>query len=197
MTPPTSTSPASNTAADCCQKPAERFPKLAELIDYLDTQGSRAQLDVLARLLGKLTITRKDIESACIFGTHGYRRNRISVSDWYELLALTWRSGHCTPIHDHKGSSCAFRVVEGTGTEVRFQHTPSGLVCPSSTHTMAPGYVCAAEDSDIHQVLNLQAPGTDLVTLHIYSPPIKKMNTYQFACSAGPDTDPHAGEQHC
>jgi hypothetical protein len=27
----------------------------------------------------------------------------------------------------------------------------------------------------------MQAQGVDLVTLHIYSPPIKKMNTYEFA----------------
>jgi cysteine dioxygenase len=45
--------------------------------------------------------------------------------------------------------------------------------------------VCAAEDSDIHQVANMQAPGLDLVTLHIYSPPITKMKTYKFAVSDG------------
>lgn len=177
--------------------PAHRFPKLAEVIDYLDTHGERAKLDVLARLLGKVQVTRADLESVLVFGTHGYRRNRISCSPWYELLALTWRSGHCTPIHDHKGSSCAFRVVEGTGTEIRYTPTASGLVCPAAINQMEPGYVCAAQDADIHQVLNMQAPGTDLITLHIYSPPIKNMNTYQFACSAGPDTDPQAGEQHC
>ena len=169
--------------------PATRFPGLAELIGYLDTVRDRADLKVLDGLLGKVQVTRQELEPVCIFGSHGYRRNRISGSDWYELLALTWRSGHCTPIHDHKGSSCAFRVVEGTGTEIRFRKTPSGLVCPDSTNSMPPGYVCAAEDSDIHQVANMQAPGSDLITLHIYSPPIKKMSTYQFACSDGPDTD--------
>lgn len=172
-----------------CIPPAERFPALAHLINYLDSLHSRADLPTLHRLLNGLSITRADFDSVCIFGTHGYRRNPVSRSDWYELVALTWRSSHCTPIHDHRGSSCAFRVVEGTGTEIRFSQTPSGLVCPTATNTMPAGYVCAAEDADIHQVSNMQAPGTDLITLHIYSPPIKKMNTYQFACSTGPDTD--------
>jgi cysteine dioxygenase len=122
-------------------------------------------------------------------GTKGYRRNIISRGSSYELLALTWRSGHCTPIHDHKGSSCAFRVIDGTGTEIRFQKTPSGQICPVGATPMPPGYVCAAEDSDIHQVANMQAPGKDLVTLHIYSPPIQKMNTYDFASSTGPESD--------
>jgi hypothetical protein len=31
----------------------------------------------------------------------------------------------------------------------------------------------------------MQAPGLDLVTLHIYSPPIRKMSTYEFKTSAG------------
>lgn len=185
LTPQTSQSPTT--------PPATRFPKLGRLIGYLDSLNSRADLAVLARLLSETTVTRADVESVCIFGTHGYRRNRISRTDWYELLALTWRSGHCTPIHDHKGSSCAFRVVEGTGTEIRFAPTPSGIVCPIATNQMPPGYVCAAEDSDIHQVSNMQAPGADLITLHIYSPPIQKMSTYEFHCSTGPDTD----DAHC
>jgi cysteine dioxygenase len=170
--------------ADRCP-PRERFPKLAGLIDYLDGLTGRADLQVLSRLLEQAPITRPDIESACIFGTRGYRRNTLSEGKWYELLALCWRSGHVTPIHDHRGVSCAFKVIEGSGTEIRFQVTASGLVCPCGTVAMGAGYICAAEDEAIHQVANMQAPGHDLVTLHIYSPPIVKMHTYQFATSDG------------
>lgn len=53
-----------------------------------------------------------------------------------------------------------------------------------------PGYVCSAEDADIHQVANMQAAGTDLVTLHIYSPPIKNMHTYEFAAATVRDKSP-------
>lgn len=167
--------------------PASRFPRLALLIEYLDSLSGRADLDVLSRLLADTRLTRKDIEPVCCFGADSYRRNIISGSRWYELLALCWRSGHCTPIHDHRGSSCAFRVVEGFGTEIRFSTTPSGLVCPVATNRMPVGYVCAAEDDDIHQVANMQAPEHDLITLHIYSPPIEKMHTYRFAQSIGAD----------
>lgn len=169
----------------CLEPPAQRFPKLARLIGYLDSVKGRADLKVLAKMLGEVQITRQDILPACIFGTGAYKRNTISRSEHYELLALCWRSGHCTPIHDHTGSSCAFRVVEGTGTEIRFDLTESGLICPAAVNRMQPGYVCAAEDADIHQVANMQAPGTDLITLHIYSPPISKMHTYCFTTSKG------------
>lgn len=182
-------------ACGCCGSAADRFPPLSELVRYLDSLKSRADLDVLSRLLGELRVTRKDIEPVCTFGTRGYRRNTIARTEWYELLALCWRSGHCTPIHDHAGVSCAFRVVEGQGTEIRFRPTPSGLVCPVETNPMDPGYVCAAQDADIHQVANMQSPGTDLITLHIYSPPIAKMRTYTYATSEGADCGPvYAGQ---
>lgn len=164
-----------------CVCPRESVPKLKELIAYLDSLSGRADLGKLATLLGQLSLTRKDVAPACVFGERGYKRNRISGSDHYELLALCWHSGDRTPIHDHKGVSCAFRVVEGVGTEIRFVPTDSGLICPAQINQMQPGYVCAADDADIHEVANFQAPGKDLVTLHIYSPPIKKMNTYEFA----------------
>ena len=168
--------------------PAQCFPKLAKLIGYLDSVRGRVDLGVLSRMLSETAVTRADVESRCIFGVKGYKRNVVSQSPHYELLAICWRSGHVTPIHDHKGSSCAFRVVEGTGTEIRFRLTESGLVCPTATNAMPPGYVCAADDADIHQVANMQAPGTDLVTLHIYSPPISKMHTYEFKTSAGAES---------
>lgn len=171
-------------ACGCCSpgvSASQKYPKLAELIRYLDSLTGRADLATLERLLRSVTLSRTDIEEACCFGARGYKRNTISRTDWYELLALCWRSGDVTPIHDHQGVSCAFRVVHGTGTEIRFSKTPSGLICPVGTVAMQPGYVCAAMDADIHQVANMQAPGTDLVTMHIYSPPIRKMNTYDFA----------------
>jgi cysteine dioxygenase len=168
--------------------PSRQFPKLAPLIAFLDSVSGRVDLARLSKLLGELSITRGDVESACQFGTRGYRRNTLSRSPSYELLALCWRSGHCTPIHDHEGVSCAFRVVHGVGTEIRFEKTPSGLICPVRTNVMNPGYVCAADDADIHQVANFQREGEDLVTLHIYSPPIEHMNTYKFCVSDGADT---------
>lgn len=158
-----------------------RFPKLAKVMEYLDSLQGRANLSILSAMLSELDVRREDLAPACIFGQRGYRRNTIRESEHYELLALCWRSGDCTPIHDHRGVSCAFRVVEGQGTEIRFVPTPSGLICPAAIFKMDPGYICAADEPDIHQVANMQAPGTDLVTLHIYSPPIKKMNTYEFA----------------
>jgi hypothetical protein len=38
--------------------------------------------------------------------------------------------------------------------------------------------LCGSEDTDIHQVSNLQADDAVLVTLHVYAPPLHRMGTY-------------------
>lgn len=159
------------TAAASC-------PKLGPLLSYLHGLDTRADLGVLARMLGELDLTAHDLDPWCEFGDNAYKRNTIARTEWFELLALCWRSRQATPIHDHKGSSCAFRVIEGTGLEIRFQKTECGLVAPTGSVQMNPGYVCAAEDDDIHQVVNAQCEHSKLITLHIYSPSLSRINTY-------------------
>jgi cysteine dioxygenase len=43
---------------------------------------------------------------------------------------------------------------------------------------LAEGEVCGTQDDDLHQVSNLQAGDADLVTLHVYTPPLVFMGTY-------------------
>ena len=91
---------------------------------------------------------------------------------------MCWRSGQRSPIHDHQGSSCAVRVLHGTLTETLFEFAPSGHVKASFSRDLLPGQVIAGEDTDLHQVSNLQAGDANLVTLHVYSPPLIYMGTY-------------------
>ena len=43
---------------------------------------------------------------------------------------------------------------------------------------MPPGETTASAEADTHQVSNLQAGNADLVTLHIYSPALTKMEVF-------------------
>ena len=95
---------------------AAAFPGLRPLLDDLDQLGEPADLAALRRLMEALRITRADLKDVCIFQDERYRRNMIRRTDFYELVCLCWRSGQRTPIHDHLGSACAFRVVEGNAT---------------------------------------------------------------------------------
>jgi cysteine dioxygenase len=62
-------------------------------------------------------------------------------------------------------------------TESQFVRTKDGLIYPTFSRQVPAGSVCASQDEDIHQVSNLQS-GLDLVTLHMYSPPLLVMGTY-------------------
>lgn len=163
------------------------YPKLSALLRYLDGLDGRMDLKIVEDMLRDVDVGREDITDCCRFGARAYKRNCIKRGEWYELVALCWRSGQCSPIHNHRGSSCGFKVIEGVGTEVRFEQTASGLVCPVQTTRMEPGYCCCAADEDIHQILNCQAEGEDLITLHLYSPRLSRICTFDYASPT--DTD--------
>ncbi len=162
--------------------------KLAPLVEYLDSLTKRADLETLQGLLESAGVTREDLKAVCKFKCECYQRNRIKATQWYELVALCWQSGQKSQIHDHASSSCAFRVVEGTVTERRFEKNPDGTVRPVETNTLEPGSICAAEDEAIHEVCNNESE-SDLITLHIYSPPLK-MQTYELGVGVYDEQEP-------
>ena len=103
------------TAATC--------PKLRPLFEYLDGLRKPADLEILRGLLEQLSVQRRDLAAVCIFRPERYQRNLVRATEFFELVCVCWASGQRTPIHDHAGSSCAFLVVEGTATEIRFERT--------------------------------------------------------------------------
>ena len=63
-------------------------------------------------------------------------------------------------------------------TETAFARAPNGMVVATGSRELKEGYPCGSVDEDIHQVSNLQAGGADLVTLHVYSPPLLRMDMF-------------------
>ncbi len=150
----------------------------AALLRRLDTRAGRIPLGELDTALADVTMTLDDVRPHVIFGTDTYRRNLVHAGPGYQALVLCWRNGQRSPIHDHAGSSCAVRVLAGEAVETVFERTRGGMVYAVRSLAHAPGSVCATQDSDIHQVSNLADDGGDLVTLHVYSPPLLHMGTY-------------------
>ncbi|HYT92245.1 MAG TPA: cysteine dioxygenase family protein [Gemmataceae bacterium] len=151
---------------------------LNDLLQYLNRLRDRAPLKELMAELTGLDLSIDELAAHVRFAERTYRRNLIHAGQWYNLWALCWRNGQRSPIHDHRGSSCAVRVLEGTMTETLFEFAPNGHVKATFSRDVLPGGVVGSEDIDLHQVSNLQAGTADLVTLHIYSPPLVLMGTY-------------------
>jgi cysteine dioxygenase len=154
---------------------------LAELWSELDRCRVRIPLDTLVQRLRALEIRLEDLAQAVHFGRDTYQRNHFRSGPAYQALVLCWRSGQRSPIHDHRGSSCGMYIVKGVATETLFQRTAEGLVYATGSHELREGSVCGSQDDDLHQVSNLQPPGCDLITLHVYSPPLLNMGMYSLS----------------
>lgn len=151
---------------------------LAALFAHLDGLTAPARMEDLRDGLEHLEIALDEVADYVRFSPHHYLRNLVREGPMYQALILCWRSGQRSPIHNHAGSVCGVKVVTGIATETGFEDTPSGLLKPTITRDLAPGSSCTSVDSDTHQVSNLQRPDRDLVTLHVYSPPLLRMDTY-------------------
>lgn len=149
-----------------------------DFLSQLDEFEGRIPLDVLTRALSRLRIEYADISEFAEFGDNTYKRNLAHAGRGYQALILCWRSGQRSPLHDHRGSSCGVKVIKGAATETFFERTPEGMVFATGSRILNEGDVCGSQDDDIHQVSNLQCGGADLVTLHVYSPPLMNMRTF-------------------
>lgn len=154
------------------------FPSssLTELFDKLDSFETPIPLDVLREELRRLSLDPQEVGPWTHFSDNRYLRNLIHEGPCYQALLLCWRSGQRSPIHDHKGSACAMKVIQGKATETIFEKAATGHVYATASQDRRQGEVAASLDADIHQISNLQEEC--LVTLHVYSPPLLSMGSY-------------------
>ena len=95
----------------------------------------------------------------------------------YSLVALVWRPGQATPIHDHR-CWCVVGVLEGEEDEERFhlveQDGDKALVL-TGNHRQAAGSVCmlVPPQENIHRVSSAATTGVT-VSLHVYGDDIAK-----------------------
>jgi len=156
-------------------------PKLKIILSYLKTITAQVDVEKINGIFREHLLTRDELKSFVSFSNEKYQRNLISSSVWYDLLCLCWENGQASAIHDHVGSACAFQIVDGVATEVVYRKTgrfDSGqpLVAPVSRRDYQPGEVCASTETHIHRISNDQSDSRQLITLHLYSPPLRMTN---------------------
>jgi cysteine dioxygenase len=104
-----------------------------------------------------------------------YARNIVMANDHFELVVICWRPGQASAVHDHGVSNCVYLVTEGTASEQLFDLDARGEPRPAKSRTWNRGDITLADGKTIHQVLN--STDHDLVTIHIYSPPLGEAMT--------------------
>ena len=152
---------------------------LHELVQRLDSQSEQPTLEQLNAWLASARISTEDLRPYISFKEGNYRRHRICRNESVEMLVLCWRPGHKTPIHDHNGSHGVVKVHQGVLWETIFAYDKDKGLCYQTGRECQVGEVTGAGVPDIHQLGNPEVSGQDLITIHIYAPPLGVLKTYK------------------
>ena len=152
---------------------------LAGLVERLGGAGAAPAFGELGALLGGAEVGADELRPYVSFKEGTYARHRVHLGEHAELLVLCWRPGQRTPIHDHAGSYGAVRVLRGVMWETIFEMRDGEGLAYQSAREWGPGQVTGADVPDIHQLGNPDVSGQDLVTLHLYAPPLTSLNVYK------------------
>lgn len=160
-----------------------------------DIFTSETVVEELTELVGNFELSRADWEKFVHFDEFRYTRNLVSLdeSDRFGLMILAWGPGQKSPIHDHNGSHCIMRILEGnlvetlynrrgqSGTESDTSFDPSNDVDyyeKTGEKLLETGQTAYIHDRiGWHRVSN-PSEMEPSVSLHLYAPTIEKCRTY-------------------
>jgi cysteine dioxygenase len=152
---------------------------LASLAERVAGLKRRPTLEEVNEWLRETEVGHEELRPHVGFKEGTYARHRVGGGPHAELLVLCWLPGQRTPIHDHDGSFGAVKVLRGVMWETLFEMDASRGLAYKSAREWRPGEVTGADVPDIHQLGNPDVSGQDLVTLHLYAPPLKSLNVYK------------------
>jgi cysteine dioxygenase len=111
-----------------------------------------------------------------------YNRKLLYKNGEVELLIMNWSELECAP-HDHGQSHGWIQVISGTSKNTVYEVTPNHLPTELFHEYHQEGNYFYAPKKGIHTMK--ASLNTNLVTLHLYSPPIKGMMVYDLEkCAA-------------
>ena len=153
------------------------------LADTLRSMTSVPSLADTYNLVEQTDIAADEIAPYLGFKAGNYSRHRVMKNEFVEMLVLCWKPGQRTPIHDHNGSHGAVFIHEGILWETTFEDDVETGLNYKLHRELRAGGLTGSEVPDIHQLGNPDVSGRDLVTIHIYAPPLGVLNTYKLGSS--------------
>ncbi|MDR0137536.1 cysteine dioxygenase family protein [Metabacillus idriensis] len=111
-----------------------------------------------------------------------YYRKLLYKNKYLELLVMNWSELECVP-HDHGRSHGWIQVINGVSENTVYEVKDNQLPSEIFTVKKEKGKIFFAPKGGVHKMR--EAQGTNLVTLHLYSPPITGMKVYDLEkCAA-------------
>ncbi|WP_439630285.1 cysteine dioxygenase [Gemmata sp.] len=113
----------------------------------------------------------RDDELPVHFSAEPYTRISLHRDESMEVVLICFAAGQTSSVHDHRGSSCVIRVVNGMVLETLFEKAAGTTLAATGQHYLAPGDVSGLAGDRVHQLSNVDTAGT--VLLNFYSPPFQ------------------------
>ena len=152
---------------------------LQSLVNELHAQRTAPSLDQIFNWLENSRISSEELQPYLGFKEGNYWRHRVYRNEFVEMLVLCWRPGQRTPIHDHNGSHGGVKIHRGMLWETTFNFDAVSGLKYGSAREYAPGTITGSDVPDIHQLGNPDVSGQNLITIHIYAPPLGVLHTYK------------------
>lgn len=152
------------------------LPALVAALGSLNTTPSLRQI---YDWLENAEISAEELQPFISFKEGNYWRHRVCRNEFVEMLVLCWRPGQRTPIHDHNGSHGGVKILEGLLWETTFSYDSVTGLTYKGAREHRRGSVTGSDVPDIHQLGNPDVSGQDLVTIHVYAPPLGVLHTYK------------------
>ncbi len=156
-------------------KPQGRLALIAEKLDAL---GSSYDLVKIAGILAEIQLSIADVGDFVATNPRNYNRSRVVSNDHYELLIMTWLPGQASAPHDHAGSICVMQVLQGNAVEASYRVAQDGYIDLEFESEVKTNEITSGQDAGIHAVRNSSESSEVLVTVHIYSPPLRDFRRF-------------------
>lgn len=162
----------------------ERPPAvLRPLFEALRLVSIGDPLDGLQRALAAIDVHADALGDAIAIDTAAYVRTLVLRRPTIEVFVMAWLPGQRSPIHDHRGSACAVKVISGVGLEQLYTPGPEQIaIRRGDAQRVAKGDVIGSFDADVHSFGNAAASPASirdiLVTVHAYWPPLAPTAKY-------------------
>jgi uncharacterized NAD(P)/FAD-binding protein YdhS len=153
--------------------------RILDLVRELDGLGKEPTLAALGHAMQRVPLTPEDVAAYVQPTPQSYSRVPVAVRDAYDLLVMTWLPGQASAPHDHSGSICALRVVQGEAVEGCYRVAPDGYVDLQFETPVRRGEVLTGQDAGVHTIRNSSQKGEWLVTVHVYSPPLRDIRMFR------------------
>jgi predicted metal-dependent enzyme (double-stranded beta helix superfamily) len=157
-------------------RPASRLsPLVAGIRSAVDSRADWAETAQLVADQLRRHLPTPDVLTAAqrLGSPDGYHSHTLHVEPdgSFSIVALVWRPGQLTRIHDHI-TWCAFAVIQGVEHEELFD-TDLNVIGESDNHV---GDVSGfAPPGDIHRVHN--TAGTTAISIHVYGTDVTRVGS--------------------